>query len=426
MEYALIIDDSRLVRKNIRNELESLGYTVTEAEDIETARESLSELVPDVITLDMHLPDGLGLDLCREIKENPAFEKTIVMIITSDNNEEVRSKCFQAGAFGFFHKNTVKEGLGTFLKNITNFAKSSEFAGMKACVIEDSKLQRNFIIGLLRRIGLDTVGYGSIEDAMTCMREGKRRPDIFFIDYFMGKGATSADLVEEIRSTRGLESSPIIALTVADDREVRNRLFYMGVNDFFRKPFDVEEFFLRTRAHLLNKKLIDSMEEKNRLLKAQAITDGLTGLFNRRYFYEAISKEEGRFKRNGTEYAVIMFDVDHFKSINDDYGHKCGDDVLKGISELAKSSVRSADTLARYGGEEFVILLPDTGIEGAQTLAEKLRLTKENHNFRCLDRCLTSSFGVASRNEVDDYEKLVTLADDRLYQAKKEGRNRVV
>ncbi|MCD8568060.1 MAG: diguanylate cyclase [Geovibrio sp.] len=215
-------------------------------------------------------------------------------------------------------------------------------------------------------------------------------------------------------------------MTVSDDREVRNSLFYSGVNDFFHKPFDVEEFYLRLRAHLLNKILLDDMEKTNKLLQLQAITDGLTGIYNRRYFYETLSKEDSRFRRTKESYSVILFDIDHFKRINDRFGHILGDEVIREIASIARSLTRDSDSVARYGGEEFIILLPETDCNGAYTLAEKLRKTTESTVFKGISTRITSSFGVACISETRCSEKLVNLADERLYQAKNMGRNLVV
>ncbi len=367
MEKALVVDDSRLIRKSIRTELEKFSYKVEEAADIAEARKKLAENDYDVVTLDMVLPDGKGLDLCREMKYEQRFEQTTVIIITSLIDDAVRIQCFQNGAFGYFLKNSVREGLGVFLQNVKDFVGTCCFGGMKALLVEDSKLQRNFISGLLKKSGVSPICMENIDSAMDLLKSGSYVPDIVLIDYFFGSGKTSAEFVKFLKKDYNFKNIPIIAMTVSDDREVRNSLFYTGVNDFFHKPFDVEEFYLRLRAHLLNKILLDDMEKTNKLLQLQAITDGLTGIYNRRYFYETLSKEDSRFRRTKEPYSVILFDIDHFKRINDRFGHILGDEVIREIASMPAHS------------REIQTVLPATAVRSLSS--SSLKQTAAEHTL---------------------------------------------
>lgn len=164
------------------------------------------------------------------------------------------------------------------------------------------------------------------------------------------------------------------------------------------------------------------LEEK---LTNMAITDKLTNIFNRHKFDEMLNSEIERYRRYKTPFSIIMLDIDHFKSINDRYGHDIGDIVLVEISNLMKISIRNTDQLARWGGEEFMVLCTETDIEDAKVLSEKLRLLIENYNFDTV-ASVTSSFGITSFEEDDDYKKILKRVDDALYMAKDQGRNRVV
>jgi diguanylate cyclase (GGDEF)-like protein/PAS domain S-box-containing protein len=164
------------------------------------------------------------------------------------------------------------------------------------------------------------------------------------------------------------------------------------------------------------------------LLKAKleelSVTDSLTGLANRLKFDEVLSYSIDRAKRYKVGLSVIMFDIDHFKKINDKYGHLCGDDVLKTIAKIGKESVRTSDIVARWGGEEFIILQPDIPANKAPVLAERLRQAIESHNFEKVGR-VTASFGVTNFKEDDTDDSFIKRVDDALYLAKKNGRNRV-
>ncbi|OAG27357.1 sensor domain-containing diguanylate cyclase [Thermodesulfatator autotrophicus] len=181
----------------------------------------------------------------------------------------------------------------------------------------------------------------------------------------------------------------------------------------------------KQRAELLAKKL----KEKNRFLMEIALKDALTGLYNRHYFQKRLKEEIERYHRYKNFLSVIILDIDHFKEINDKYGHLCGDEVLKNLANILQEETRKSDILARYGGEEFIILLPFTDINGAKSLAERLRQKIAKSKFTCEKYCfsITVSFGVASikPGQKVTITELLSAADKALYVSKKQGRNRV-
>lgn len=158
------------------------------------------------------------------------------------------------------------------------------------------------------------------------------------------------------------------------------------------------------------------------------IMDGLTGVANKRHLLEALERELARAKRYGRDLSLLMFDIDHFKKINDSFGHLAGDQILKDLAQLVKGRTRAEETVARYGGEEFAVLVPETGLDGSIVLAEELRRLVEEHPFSFEDEVipLTISIGVASlAGKQLDIHEYIKLADERLYMAKRAGRNRV-
>ncbi len=181
----------------------------------------------------------------------------------------------------------------------------------------------------------------------------------------------------------------------------------------------------KARAEALARKL----QEANKKLLEMATKDPLTGLYNRRHFQERLSEEMNRIRRYGGYLSIIILDVDFFKRINDTYGHPCGDEVLQKIAKILKENTRNSDIVARYGGEEFVILLPETNLKGATTLAERLRRQVEEEVFKCEDNKLkvTISLGVAclEPESPKDEKRFLSIADKALYYSKHKGRNRV-
>jgi diguanylate cyclase (GGDEF)-like protein len=180
---------------------------------------------------------------------------------------------------------------------------------------------------------------------------------------------------------------------------------------------------------LHNAFLFEQIEDEKTRLEKLAITDYLTGIYNIRYFYHRIIEEFSRCERYAFPISCLMLDIDHFKVINDVYGHKTGDKVLKEFSQLLKKCTRRSDVLARYGGEEFIVLLPQTSDEGAFLEAERLRKAVKGHKFKSIkaQRKLTSSFGVATypNKDIKSHDELISAADDALFKAKNSGRDRV-
>ena len=207
-----------------------------------------------------------------------------------------------------------------------------------------------------------------------------------------------------------------------------------GADDYLSKPFNPGELRARINTGIRILDLERSLREANEQIRKFSITDPLTGCFNRGYLDQTLSREIRRSFRYGRPLSVVLCDIDHFKKVNDTYGHPAGDRVLKEFARCIGSSVRrNVDWLARYGGEEFVLVLPETDLEGARSVAERLRKKISNHSIRIENSeiRITSSFGIASLDlkAADDGNLslfLIEKADRMLYRAKLSGRNRVV
>ena len=240
------------------------------------------------------------------------------------------------------------------------------------------------------------------------------------------------DLLLKIRGdTRAsLQNMPVIVMTAAGDNSDRNLAFANGANDFVIKPIDPIELQARIAVHQKLARTIRELETSRQLLQEQATTDPLTKLKNRRAFLEAGTREFALAKRHTNDLSVIVFDIDHFKRINDTHGHHAGDAALVSVSHIFAANTRVEDMTARIGGEEFAMLLPHTARVGAAVLAERIRIAVEKHTFEVSDKTLslTVSGGIAAfgADGLQNVEQLINAADRRLYLAKQNGRNRVV
>jgi diguanylate cyclase (GGDEF)-like protein len=265
-------------------------------------------------------------------------------------------------------------------------------------------------------------------------------PRLAILDWML----PDTDGIELCRRIRSQENAPYIYIILLTGKSARKDLIKgmeAGADDYLIKPCDLEELQMRLRAGQRILDLQSSLLEAQAELQRQATHDVLTEIWNRRAILNILQREAERSRRQSQVLSVIMADVDHFKSINDNYGHPAGDKVLHDVAQCIKSCLRTYDAVGRYGGEEFLVVLPNCSEESAVEIAERIRFTLENNavTTESASLAITMSLGVASgKGELiastdklaeayqADERELIANADAALYQAKQQGRNRVV
>jgi len=292
----------------------------------------------------------------------------------------------------------------------------------------------------LQRTYLTTTGYSVIEahNGEEALEQTKNeKPDLILLDVMMPK-FNGFEVCRILKSDPITHFIPIVMVTALQDVEDKVRGIEVGADDFITKPFNKMELLARVKSLLRIKFLyeeltnrVTQLDEARARLQQLAITDGLTGLYNYRYFREQLEHEINRASRHNLSLALIMMDLDFFKFYNDTNGHLAGDEVLRRISDLIQKNLRKIDIAVRYGGEEFAAILPETNHDAAIVVAEKIRRLVEEEPIPFQEKqpngSLTISIGVSSYpNDSIDQEKLVAIADERLYKAKQLGRNKVV
>jgi diguanylate cyclase (GGDEF)-like protein len=298
----------------------------------------------------------------------------------------------------------------------------------RVLIIDDSDAVRGRIIKTLESFALFS-NYDEAEDGLEGFKKLLSSPvDIIFCDLEMPR-IDGFKFLSMMKSRPDLQDTPVIMLSSRNERDLRIKSLEQGASDYITKPFDAEELVARVKVHLKIKNLQDDLKRTNELLLELSNTDHLTGLFNRRYLMEALDKEVQRSLRKKGNLSLFILDIDHFKQVNDIHGHLQGDVALQKVALQLQKELRTYDTAARYGGEEFIAILPDTTLEEAVFVANRvLASVRETRFSGALSQLsLTVSIGVARFSSPDctTVDSFIKLADDALYRAKAYGRNRV-
>ena len=301
-------------------------------------------------------------------------------------------------------------------------------------VVDDSPTQLDWLVQVLQRAGYEVVTATTGREAIVAARS--QAPDLVLLDMIL----PDMDGLEVLRLVKARPDErflPVIILSVKSDVDSKVEGLRIGADDFISKPFAEAEIVARCAAMLRIKTLQDQLRATRRSLEEQSVTDALTGLKNRRFFDERLPEEIRRAQRYSDPVSLMMIDLDHFKVVNDRYGHQMGDVVLRDAAAVIKSSVRDPDICARYGGEEFSVILPKTHLGGALTVAERVWRGLKDKVYRqevpavgqaaVAEVRVTASLGLAffPSKDIHAAEFLVKFADEALYQAKRSGRNNI-
>jgi len=293
-------------------------------------------------------------------------------------------------------------------------------------IIDDSKLIAHVAKTMLTKQGHEVVlaqdGKAGVEAAKSV------QPDIILLDLIMPV-MDGYEVCQHLKADETTQEIPIIMVTSKAETADKIKGLQMGALDYVTKPFDEGELIARVNIHLRLRELYQEVQEQNRLLQEMANRDGLTGLYNHRYFHEQLSQDFLRAKRYHETLSCVLLDIDFFKKFNDTYGHQTGDVVLRALADVIGRSIRESDLAARYGGEEFALIMYHTDQRAAMDAAERLRHMVESHEVQDNGNLLrvTISVGVATfpHEKIHDAKELIEFADQALYKAKENGRNRV-
>ena len=295
-------------------------------------------------------------------------------------------------------------------------------------IVDDSARVRAQIIEALKTVALFDNCYEARDGIEGLKVLNTSSVDLILCDLLM-PNMDGFEFLRIVKGTKELRDIPVIILSSRGESKLKVEGLELGASDYVTKPFEAGELIARIMVHLNLKALQDDLLKTNRLLKELSVTDHLTHLFNRRYLMDSLGTEFQRAQRRNGELCLVLMDVDHFKLVNDTFGHQRGDLVLAAVAEALQVELRRYDVAARYGGEEFAMVLPDTSLQDGLAVTERVRKAVLDITFPppMESLAVTISQGIASSPapHIDSVDALIKAADEALYRAKENGRNRV-
>lgn len=449
----LVVDDVLPNVKLLEAKLNSEYFDVLCATNGPDALEIVQREQPDIVLLDVMMPGMNGFEVCRRIKKDQATTHIPVVMVTALDQMSDKVAGLEAGAEDFLTKPVDDIALFARVKSLVRLkvmidelrnrentgaalgwagpgdaSESFDPGNTAVLVVDDQEKAAGRMAHALLEMATVHHSPGG-EDVAEMARE--KNYDLIVVSLNMTE-TDGLRICSKLRSYEETRQLPI--LVVVDNSEQGSkqlvRALEMGVNDYLIRPVERMELIARVRTQVRRKRYADQLWENFHLSMQLATTDAVTGLYNRHYMTSHLETQVKAAVASNKPLSLAMLDIDHFKAINDTYGHAAGDEVLQEFARRVSRNVRGVDLAARYGGEEFIVIMPDTGLDDAHHIAERLRSTVSDTPFVLGDGTelsVTVSLGLAAINGHKlSPSELIEQADAALYQAKNEGRNRVV
>ncbi|WP_313617822.1 PleD family two-component system response regulator [Agrobacterium sp.] len=447
----LVVDDVPANVKLLEARLLAEYFDVLTADDGFKALEICNNTQVDIVLLDIMMPGMDGFEVCERLKSNPRTMHIPVVMVTALDQPSDRVRGLKAGADDFLTKPVNDLQLVSRVKSLVRLktmsdelrmrAETARAVGIEDLLRDEGRIEepgqvllvdpransQERIIKMLKPVAEVT----AISDAQAAIFEAAEHGFELVLVSATLDDYDPLRLCSQLRSLDRTRFLPVLLIAEQGGEDMIVRALDLGVNDYITRPLDPNELVARTLTQLKRKRYNDRLRSSVQHSIELAVTDGLTGLHNRRYLDNHLKVLFNRAATRGRSLSVFITDIDRFKLVNDTYGHDAGDEILKEFAGRLRATVRGADLACRYGGEEFVVVMPDTTAEIAANIAERLRMSIEGKPFVIrstgVELSITASLGIASNSlNIETPEQLLKEADKALYDAKRAGRNRVV
>ena len=447
----LVVDDVVANAKLLEARLTAEYFEVVIASNGLQALDIASRGQCDIVLLDVLMPGMDGLEVCRQLKRDPRTAHIPVIMVTALDETADRIAGLDAGADDFLTKPIDEIALITRVKGLVRLKMLTDQlmtraatttgigldealdpsnitgTGGKVLVVDDSR-------ATVERVRQALSAHFTVEDEADPDEALYRAADGAFDLAVISLDLKSVDalrLCSQLRSLTRTRALPILLIIDPGEKDRLRTALEIGVNDYVVRPVDRNEMLARAKTQVRRRRFDDRLRDHVETTIEMAVIDGLTGLHNRRYLERHLATLLRQANERQKPLSVLVIDIDHFKSINDSYGHQAGDEVLREFARRVQKAVRGIDVACRLGGEEFVVAMPDTDAPLALLVGERLRQKIAAEGFGVPDRgepiAVTISVGISSLSGSDDTVMgLLRRADEALYRAKRAGRNRVV
>ncbi|NSL22922.1 PleD family two-component system response regulator [Agrobacterium tumefaciens] len=447
----LVVDDIPANVKLLEARLVAGYFDVVTAEDGFKALDICDQEQVDIILLDIMMPGMDGFEVCERLKANPKTAHIPVVMVTALDQPSDRVRGLKAGADDFLTKPVNDLQLIARVKSLVRLKAVSDELRLRAETAREIGIEEMLRSdGLMQTPGRVLVADGrassqerivralkpvaevdAVTEPQAALLKAASNPFELVIVNSNFEDYDPLRLCSQLRSLERTRFLPLLLVAEQGADDMVARALDLGVNDYILRPIDPNELVARSLTQIRRKRYNEHLRLNLQHTMELAIVDGLTGLNNRRYLDNHLKILFDRAAVRGRPISICMTDIDRFKLVNDTYGHDVGDEVLREFAARIRSTVRGADLACRYGGEEFVVVMPDTPMELATSVAERLRAIIEDKPFhvRSIDRelSITASLGIAtSSGAFGAPDELLKQADRALYEAKHTGRNRVV
>ena len=446
----LVVDDILPNVKLLEAKLSCEYYDVITATSGQEALDKVANENPDIVLLDVMMPGMDGFEVCTKIKENPDTAHIPVVMVTALTDVQDKVRGLQAGADDFLSKPINDTALMARVRSLARLKMaldewrlrenaanqfgvvseksnimSEPVEGARILLVEDKDFEKTKITEAL---AADLNIVMSVDSGMKAMELIATQDfDVLMVSIGL-REEDGLRLCSHFRSNERSRAVPIVMIAEEEDMDRVAHGLEMGAHDYIMRPIEKSELMARVRTQIRRKRFQERLRSTYEISLSMALTDSLTGLYNRRYLEVHLEKLIENNARSNKAMGVIMMDIDHFKNVNDTHGHNVGDEVLKIFSERMKNNLRSFDLVARLGGEEFVAILPDVTPERAYMVAERLRRSICDVPVACgveggLLTITTSVGGAIINNGGHSIPAVLERADKCLYEAKHGGRN---
>jgi two-component system cell cycle response regulator len=448
----LVVDDVPANVKLLEARLSAEYFDVMTASSGVQALDICARAECDIILLDIMMPDMDGFEVCRRLKASPATHFVPVVMVTALDSPSDRVRGLEAGADDFLTKPVSDVVLIARIRSLTRLKMMTDELRMRAvtsleigvqaperdAVSDAGKGGRILLVDdrassyerLAPVLSAEHAVDVEVNPSEALFRAAEGDYDLLIVSLGL-ENYDGLRLCSQARSLERTRHVPILAIADSESNTRLLRGLEIGVNDYLLRPIDKNELLARARTQIRRRRYTDRLRDNVQHSIEMAITDGLTGLHNRRYMESHLTTLAEQASLRGKPLALMMLDIDFFKSINDNYGHDAGDDVLREFAVRIRKSIRGIDLACRYGGEEFVIVMPETDLHVASLVAERLRRSIAFESFAVHKGAkrinVTISIGLSVlERKGEPVADLLKRADTALYRAKHDGRNRVV